>query len=96
MDSKEVRKIASLACLTLTEDEIESMQNALTDILNLVGQLQEHDMGSTPPVTHPLEMVQRMREDEITETEQRRPLQASASAVADGFYLVPQVIEHGN
>jgi aspartyl-tRNA(Asn)/glutamyl-tRNA(Gln) amidotransferase subunit C len=45
------------------------------------------------PMAHPLDSVQRLRADEITETNQRELLQSGAPAVRDGFYLVPRVIE---
>lgn len=96
MDSKELSKIADLAGLTLAPEEILPVQNALTDILRFIGQLQEHDMGDTQPAIHPLEMAQRTRSDQVTETAQREQLQAGAPTVANGFYLVPKVVEHGN
>ena len=96
IDNKELGNLAKLASLTLAEEEILPLQDALTDILRLIGQLQEHDTTDIQPVTHPLDMVQRTRSDRVTETLGRDQLQAGAPAVADGFYLVPQVVEHGN
>ena len=96
MDRTEVKKISNLASIALTEDDIDQMQVALSGILHLVDQLQQHDVGQLEPATHPLEMQQRLREDEITEIQQREQLQLGAPAVSNGYYLVPRVIDPSN
>ena len=45
------------------------------------------------PLAHPLDAVQRLRTDEVTETDQREAFQSNASQTEDGLYLVPKVIE---
>ena len=48
---------------------------------------------NVPPLAHPIEASQRLRADEVAESDQRRRFQAIAPAVQDGLYRVPKVIE---
>ena len=51
------------------------------------------DTADVEPMAHPLEMIQRLRADEVTETDQRDLFQRNSQAVGQGFYRVPKVIE---
>lgn len=93
MESAEVRKIAHLARLGVAEADIPDYARDLGAILALVAQMNEVDTAGVEPLAHPLDMVQRMRPDEVTETDQRQRLQAGAPLTEDGLYLVPRVIE---
>lgn len=93
MESAEVRKIAHLARLGVAEADIPDYARDLGAILALVAQMDEVDTAGVEPLAHPLDMVQRMRPDEVTETDQRQRLQAGAPLTEDGLYLVPRVIE---
>lgn len=93
MEDDEVRKIASLCRLALSDREVERLKPALSDIISLVARLDDEDTAGVEPAAHPLDMVQSTRPDKVTEHDQRERLQASAAAVAKGFYLVPKVIE---
>ena len=65
----------------------------LSDILQLVEQMNSVDTEGVVPMSHPLEVNQRLREDKVTETNQRDEFQKTAPATQDGLYLVPKVIE---
>jgi aspartyl-tRNA(Asn)/glutamyl-tRNA(Gln) amidotransferase subunit C len=65
----------------------------LGDVLTLIDQLQAADTAGVEPMAHPLDAVQRLRADVVSEPDQRTALQAIAPAVADGLFLVPKVIE---
>jgi aspartyl-tRNA(Asn)/glutamyl-tRNA(Gln) amidotransferase subunit C len=93
MEAAEVRKIAHLARLGISEADIEGYTRDLSAILDLVTQMDRVDTAGVEPLAHPLDMVQRLRPDEITETDQRQRLQAGAPLTEDGLYLVPRVIE---
>ena len=93
MNNDEIKKIATLACLVLDEQEVERMKSSLTDILGLVTQLEAGGATNIESTFNPSVGVQRMRQDRITESDQRDIFQQNAPAVADGFYLVPKVIE---
>jgi len=89
----DVRKIANLARLAVSEDESESLAQDLSNILDLVAQMDAADTADVEPMAHPLHMVQRLRPDEVTETDQREKYQDIAPLTEDGLYLVPKVIE---
>lgn len=89
----EVKKIAHLARLGLSEDLLTPYANELTKILDLIAQMDQADTQDIKPMAHPLEMSQRLRLDVITEADQRELVQSIAPKVEAGLYLVPQVIE---
>ncbi len=89
----EVEKIAHLARLALREEDIALYARTLSDILELVEQMSAIDTQDVVPMAHPLDMVQRLRPDEVTESDQRDKFQAIAPQVEGGLYLVPKVIE---
>ncbi|MDD5393098.1 MAG: Asp-tRNA(Asn)/Glu-tRNA(Gln) amidotransferase subunit GatC [Thiothrix sp.] len=89
----EVRKVAHLARLAMTEDSVEAYTRNLSNILDLVAQMEAVDTDGVVPMAHPLDMTQRLREDVVTETNHREAYQAVAPETEDGLYLVPKVIE---
>ena len=89
----EIENIAWLARLSLNEDEIPVYQNELEQILNLVEQMNNINTDTILPLAHPLKISAQLREDKITETNQRAMNQQTAPDVKDGYYLVPKVIE---
>ncbi len=93
LERSEVEKIAHLARLGLNEADLPRTTEALNSILGLVDQMQAVDTTGIEPLAHPLEASQRLRPDQVTESNQREAFQAHAPAVQDGLYLVPKVIE---
>ena len=93
LDKSEVEKIAHLARLHISEPEAEEVTTRITDILALIDQMQSIDTESVEPLAHPLDVVQRLRADDITESNQRDELQKLAPASEDGLYLVPKVLD---
>lgn len=93
LDLKDVTKIAHLARLQVTEAEIPAVTQRLSTILELIEQLQAAPTDGIEPMAHPMDAVQRLRPDQVTETNQRAAYQQIAPAVEDGLYLVPKVIE---
>ena len=93
ISSDEVRKVAHLARLDVTGEQLDAYASELSTILTLVAELEGADTANVPPLAHPIEASQRLRADEVTETDQRRRFQAIAPAVQDGLYRVPKVIE---
>jgi aspartyl-tRNA(Asn)/glutamyl-tRNA(Gln) amidotransferase subunit C len=82
-----------LARLKLTDDEYGESVEKLSKIVDFVDQLSQADTAGVVPMAHPLDAVQRLRPDVVTETNERDRYQQNAAAVADGLYLVPKVIE---
>ena len=93
LDREEVLKIAHLARLDAGEDDVERYIAELGKILQFVEQMNQANTVDVEPMAHPLDNVQRLRADEVTEVNQRELLQSGAPAVRDGYYLVPKVIE---
>ena len=88
-----VEKIAHLARLAIDPADVPEYARNLSAILAFVEKLDAVDTEGVTPMAHPLDMAQRMRPDEVTETDQRERFQAIAPAVESGLYLVPKVIE---
>ncbi|MCJ7558326.1 MAG: Asp-tRNA(Asn)/Glu-tRNA(Gln) amidotransferase subunit GatC [Gammaproteobacteria bacterium] len=93
LTKQEVESVAKLARLKITEGEIERVVEKLSSIIDFVDQLQAANTDDVMPMAHPLDMGQRLRTDEISESDQRKRYQVNASEVEAGLYLVPKVIE---
>jgi len=93
LDKNEVAKIAQLARLHVNDSEADEVASRITDILELINRMQAIDTENIEPLSHPLDAVQRLRADEITESDRRDELQTIAPASEAGLYLVPKVIE---
>ncbi len=89
----DVEKIAHLARLAVSEDELDSVAAGLSDILQMVEQMSAVDTEGVTPMAHPLHMVQPLRPDRVSEENQRELFQSIAPQTEDGLYLVPKVIE---
>lgn len=90
---KDIEKVAVLARIRVDETQVTALEKDLGNILNLVDQLSAADTSAVEPMAHPLDAVQRLRPDEVTEQNQREAFQAIAPATEGGLYLVPRVIE---
>ncbi|MCH4561616.1 MULTISPECIES: Asp-tRNA(Asn)/Glu-tRNA(Gln) amidotransferase subunit GatC [Halomonas] len=93
LEHAEVMRAASLARLGLNDDEAARYVDDLGRILAMVDQLQSLDTEGVAPLAHPLDATQRLRADEVTETNHRDDFQRCAPAVEKGLYLVPRVVE---
>jgi aspartyl-tRNA(Asn)/glutamyl-tRNA(Gln) amidotransferase subunit C len=93
LSKQDVEKIAHLARLAISEQDIPLYSKNLSNILAFVEQMNQVDVSGVPPMAHPLETSQRLREDVVTEPNQREHFQAIAPQVDAGLYLVPKVIE---
>lgn len=93
LSSDEVIRMAKLARLHLQPEEIAGLQHDLSDMLDLVGQMQAVDTQGVQPMAHPLAVTGCLRTDQVTEQNQRAAYQAVAPQVAEGLYLVPRVVE---
>lgn len=93
LDKTDVEKIAHLARLAIDEKAIPHYADNLNSILALFEQMSAVDTTDISPMAHPLDANQRLREDVVTETDQREVFQAIAPKTEAGVYLVPQVIE---
>ena len=93
LDREQVRRIAHLARLHISEQEVSAYADTLSRILVLIEQMNAVDTSDVVPMAHPNEAGLRLREDTVSETDQREKFQRIAPAVEAGLYLVPKVIE---
>lgn len=89
----QVEKIAELARLQISEEEIAAYVGNLTKIIDFVDQLESARTDHVEPMAHPLNMDQPLREDRVIESDDRDRYQHNASETEAGLYLVPKVIE---
>jgi aspartyl-tRNA(Asn)/glutamyl-tRNA(Gln) amidotransferase subunit C len=93
LSTDDVKKVARLARLAMTEAEVAAAHAQLSGIFELIAEMQAVDTTGIAPMSHAQDVAQRLREDRVTETNQREAFQAIAPQVEAGLYLVPQVIE---
>ena len=93
LKTEDVRKIAHLARLQIDDDAIDKYTSSLSSILELVEQMNQVDTSGIIPMANPMDAVQRLREDKVTEQDLRDKFQAIAPDVENGLYRVPRVIE---
>lgn len=93
LDNTDVEKIAHLARLQISESDTLEVAQRITNILDMIDQMQDVDTSAVAPMAHPFDASQRLRPDVVTETDQRDYYQKIAPATQDGLYLVPKVIE---
>ena len=93
LTKEQVQHIALLARLKLADGEFDDVVEKLSLIVDFVDQLQAAATDDVVPMAHPLNMSQRLRPDEVTETDVRERMQRNAPSHQDGYYLVPRVIE---
>jgi aspartyl-tRNA(Asn)/glutamyl-tRNA(Gln) amidotransferase subunit C len=93
LDKDQVQRIAVLARLRLADDEFGETVDKLSRIVDFVDQLGQAATDNVVPMAHPLDEAQRLRVDEVTESDSRDAIQENAPLVENGLYLVPKVIE---
>jgi len=93
VDRSDIAKLAELTRLQITDEHADAVADSIADVLSLVDQLQAADTTGVVPMAHPLDAMQRLRADVVTEANQREALQATAPAADQGYFLVPKVID---
>ena len=93
VDLETVRRIARLARIAVTEDDVPHLQGELNAILSFVEQLNEVDVGVVEPMTSVTPMTMKKRQDGVTDGGYADLIVRNAPATEDGFFLVPKVVE---
>ena len=89
----DIAYISLLSKLKIEDIEIDNFTRQISDILEMIQQLEKVDTDGIEPMAHPLNMKQRLRMDEVTEENQRDLYQENAVEFEQGFYKVPKVID---
>lgn len=93
LTAADVRRIAQLSRLALSDGEAEHTLAQLNAVFDLIEQLEAVDTTGVEPMTHAQDMSLRLRADEVTESDRRDAYQQVAPSVEQGLYLVPRVVE---
>ena len=88
---EDVKHVANLARLELTEEELNKFSKQLGDILKYVEQMNEVDTTGIEPMPHPIPVVNVMREDVVTYNQTKEELMKNAPEEEDGFFKVPKI-----
>jgi aspartyl-tRNA(Asn)/glutamyl-tRNA(Gln) amidotransferase subunit C len=93
LTADDVKKIAHLARLGIAGQDVEHYAKDLSGVLDLMTQMGQLDTQGVKPMAHPLDQMQRLRDDAVTETNLREHFQSIAPQTEAGLYLVPKVID---
>lgn len=93
VDQKTVRRIARLARIAVTEDEVEHLQGEINAILTFVEQLEEVDVAGVEPMTSVIPMAMKKRHDVVDDGGIADSVVANAPLTEDHFFMVPKVVE---
>jgi aspartyl-tRNA(Asn)/glutamyl-tRNA(Gln) amidotransferase subunit C len=93
LELSDVKRIAHLARIEIDDVGAETALQQLSGILGLIEEMQAINTDGIEPMSHSQDVMQRLREDVVSETDQRALIQSIAPAVENGLYLVPKVIE---
>ena len=93
LTSQDIERIAHLARIRVTPADVLDVQAKLDGIFKLIDEMQAVNTQGIEPMSHGLDMVLRLRDDVVTEIDQREKYQKNAPQAAEGYFLVPKVIE---
>lgn len=93
VDQATVRRIAHLARIKVTDEEVPHLAQELNAILAFIEELSSVDVEGVEPMTSVMPMKMRMRADVVTEGGEAEPIVANAPAAEDHFFVVPKVVE---
>ncbi len=93
ISEQDMARVAELARIRLDDATVADVTRRIRDILAMIDQMQAVNTDHVLPMANPLDATQRLRDDEVTESDQREHFLAIAPATEDGLYLVPRVIE---
>jgi len=90
---EQVRQVARLARIKLSESEVEQLSEQLSDILAYVDQLNELDTEAVEPTSHPLRFSNVFRPDQVQQSLSSKQALANAPKTHGDFFAVPKVLE---
>jgi len=93
LELDDVKRVAHLARVAVDEAEAQAVLSQINDVFKLIAEMQAVDTREVAPMSHSLDVVQRLRDDAVTEGDQHALFQSVAPHVEGGYYLVPKVIE---
>lgn len=91
--TKDVRRVARLARLSVSEDDLEPLAEDLSKIFAWIEQLNEVDIEGVEPMTSAVNVKPKLRKDKVTDGEIRDQILANAPRAEEGFFVVPKAVE---
>lgn len=93
LSTDDILRIAKLGCIELTQEQTDVVQNELNDIFKMIERIRAVDTTGIEPMPNPHDGVERLRDDKVTEPNNREENMKNAPEQEEGYFLVPQVIE---
>jgi aspartyl-tRNA(Asn)/glutamyl-tRNA(Gln) amidotransferase subunit C len=93
INRKELEQIAVLAKLQVSEQEMDTITSSLDSVVNMINHINEADTQGVKPMANPMDAVQRLRADEVTQKSLKSVLLAQAKVADEDYFLVPTVVE---
>jgi aspartyl-tRNA(Asn)/glutamyl-tRNA(Gln) amidotransferase subunit C len=93
LSDDQIRRLARLARIAMADGDAPAVRDSLNRVLALIDEMRAVDTRGIEPMSHALDLVQRLRPDEVTESDRRESYQSVAPALEDGLYLVPKVLD---
>lgn len=93
VDTATVKRVASLARIAVTEDDVSRMTGQLNAILGFVEQLNEVNVDGVEPMTSVTPMAMKKRQDVVTDGDKVSDIVANAPTTEENFFVVPKVVE---
>ncbi len=93
INRKELKEIADLAKLNVTDVTLDSLNDSMNEIMDMIDAMNQVDVSGVAPMAHPMDAKQVLRADTVTDTNHQQDLLPLSSAADDEHYLVPKVIE---
>ncbi len=93
IELEELKNLGRLAKIELDSRAQNRAATDLNNIMQMIAQMQSVDTSNTNPMENPLDAIQRLRLDEVSESDHRDEFQALSEHTRDGLYTVPRVIE---
>ena len=93
LNQNDIEKLAVLARINISNEESQKITDRIGSVLELIDELQATNTDGIEPMSHPMDAVQTLRSDVVTETDQREKLMSNAPAAEEGLFLVPKVID---
>lgn len=96
LSESEVRHVAMLARLAVTDEQVQTLRSELNSILGHIDAIQQLDLDGVEPMTHAVPMVNEVREDVVRPSLDRERALMNAPASEDGAFVIPRIVGAGD
>ena len=93
LSASDIHRIADLGRIDISDEQVKVMQGELNDIFQMIEQIRSIDTSGVEPMPNPHDGIEHLRDDIVTEGDNRTENMKNAPEKSEGYFLVPQVIE---